>query len=449
MGNFSRDTYDYLKHYISVRLQQGVPLVDADWNEANDIRRFELQAFLKWYIGNGIPLGNDGFRIVPIFSLGNIGNINRQNLIEENIGLIRPYIENTEWNKFINILEAVDVSLPFIAPQRYSLRNNLSTWALSKNVIDNINIATPSFFIQKTINDFFIVGGDGSPSGAGRCLVEGWDVVIDNGLCYSEQLLYNNQELANRWNVEVLRDLSTPSERDRTDTVFLDIWEHEINSVEDSEIVNPALGIETCTRIKREWVVRVAQGYDIERFRNYESVLKDKLPLQYANHIFFPIAILERKKSVDVIDQDQIMDLRRKGLCLADFQDHDHSGNENGHKIESKGLANKAVTFEKLNFNIIASGTTGEIERPLENKPIEIVVKNVEDSIIRSRPIFPIAYLESTEGEMLMTKVEFWFKKKGIQNTSDICIFVSVKEENGSTEHYGRCIIRWYVYTFE
>ncbi|GFJ95215.1 hypothetical protein Prum_088570 [Phytohabitans rumicis] len=47
-----------------MRLQQGVPIVDADWNELDDVRKFELRAFLKWYVGDGIPAGNDGFRVV-------------------------------------------------------------------------------------------------------------------------------------------------------------------------------------------------------------------------------------------------------------------------------------------------------------------------------------------------------------------------------------------------
>ena len=64
MGNFSRNTFDRLKHYVGVRLQQGVPLIDADWNEQEDIRKFELQAFLKWFAGNGVPNDNDGFRIL-------------------------------------------------------------------------------------------------------------------------------------------------------------------------------------------------------------------------------------------------------------------------------------------------------------------------------------------------------------------------------------------------
>src|SRR5262245_50301665 len=66
MGNFSRDTFDRLKHYVGVRLQQGVPIVDADWNELEDIRKYELQDFLRWFIGSGVPEGNSGFHIEAV-----------------------------------------------------------------------------------------------------------------------------------------------------------------------------------------------------------------------------------------------------------------------------------------------------------------------------------------------------------------------------------------------
>jgi hypothetical protein len=66
MGNFSRDTFDPQKHYASVRLQQGVPLVDADWNEMEDIRRHELRDALRVIAGSGVVLGADGFRVSAI-----------------------------------------------------------------------------------------------------------------------------------------------------------------------------------------------------------------------------------------------------------------------------------------------------------------------------------------------------------------------------------------------
>jgi hypothetical protein len=63
MGVISTTTFDPLRKYVNVRLQQGVPLVDADWNELDDIRKFEVRAFLKWFVGDGIPGNSDSFLI--------------------------------------------------------------------------------------------------------------------------------------------------------------------------------------------------------------------------------------------------------------------------------------------------------------------------------------------------------------------------------------------------
>jgi hypothetical protein len=63
MAVFSPDTFDPLRRYISVRIGQGVPLVHADINELDDIRNFEVRAFLKWFVGDGVPEGSDAFRI--------------------------------------------------------------------------------------------------------------------------------------------------------------------------------------------------------------------------------------------------------------------------------------------------------------------------------------------------------------------------------------------------
>ncbi|MGW4229499.1 DUF6519 domain-containing protein [Streptomyces sp. NPDC004980] len=63
MAQISQDTFDPMRRFVRVRLQQGVPIVDADVNEREDIQKFELRAFLKWFVGDGVPEGNDGFRI--------------------------------------------------------------------------------------------------------------------------------------------------------------------------------------------------------------------------------------------------------------------------------------------------------------------------------------------------------------------------------------------------
>lgn len=61
MAVITPDSFNPLQRYVSVRLQQGVPLVDAEWNEQDDVRRFELRAYLKWFVGDGVPFGSDAF----------------------------------------------------------------------------------------------------------------------------------------------------------------------------------------------------------------------------------------------------------------------------------------------------------------------------------------------------------------------------------------------------
>lgn len=213
MGNFSRvDTFNRLKHYVGVRLQQGVPIVDADWNEMEDIRKYELQAFLKWFVGNGVPKGNNGFLIEAI--------ANRE-------------------------------------------------------------------------NDFTIQGhGHDTPSqGVGRCLVEGWDVLNEKGIPYTEQELYIKPALADKWGVDPLPPLTPPSPTGpatRTDQVYLDVWEREVNAEEDEELINPAIGQATCVRLKREWVVRVVED-------------KSSIPDATDGHAFYHLATLTRPAGQDAI----------------------------------------------------------------------------------------------------------------------------------------------------
>lgn len=106
MGDYSRDTfkqtntlYQFLtgeavadpRHYVGVRLQQGVPLIDADWNELEDIRNLELRAVLGMFIGNGVPTQSAGFGVSETapandFAIGP-GIALVQGLIVMNLGL--------------------------------------------------------------------------------------------------------------------------------------------------------------------------------------------------------------------------------------------------------------------------------------------------------------------------------------------------------------------------
>jgi hypothetical protein len=67
VGNYSngkKDTFNENNGYVGIRLQQGVPLLDRDWNEMEDIRRYHDMMLRKHYVGDGTP--DDGFKITEI-----------------------------------------------------------------------------------------------------------------------------------------------------------------------------------------------------------------------------------------------------------------------------------------------------------------------------------------------------------------------------------------------
>jgi hypothetical protein len=306
MGNFSRETFNALKHYVGVRLQQGVPIVDADWNELEDIRKYELEAFLKWFVGNGVPQGNDGFRI---------------DLTDDE-------------------------------------------------------------------DDFVIVGGDGTTDGAGRCLVEGWDALNESDMNYTDQPLYVDPTKAGPWGVPPLDPLGPPHQGDsRTDLVYLDVWERDVLSTDDFDkefppsMVNDDIGIETCFRRRREWVVRVAEVLPppdgISEQKNLLTFLKQPEGPFREGHVYYPLA---RLNWIWNPSQQQHVrnstDLRRTGLNLADLQAEiadargmkanlgnrlDESLTKGGqlrhNVVDSDQLVTDAVTADKIRFKVVKSGS--------------------------------------------------------------------------------------------
>jgi hypothetical protein len=203
MGNFSRNTYDPAKAYTAVRLQQGVPLVDADWNELQDVTRNELYDSLLTLAPNALQAS---------VVLSGIGN------------------------------------------------NDLQ---LSTGVV--------------------IVGGR--------------PVRIANSIRYTTQR-YANAATAAADGVSVAAPLTTPG-APRIDQVFLDIFEREVGRAEDANIVNPAIGIETSVRLRREVVLRVAEG--------------GAVPPPPPGHLILLIASLIRPAGQAAITSTMIDDIAPRG----------------------------------------------------------------------------------------------------------------------------------------
>jgi uncharacterized protein DUF6519/parallel beta helix pectate lyase-like protein len=64
-GDFSRNTFDPLKHFVGVRMQQGRVQVDADWNENLDILLHRIETETMDVIGLcGFPIHAAGFGVV-------------------------------------------------------------------------------------------------------------------------------------------------------------------------------------------------------------------------------------------------------------------------------------------------------------------------------------------------------------------------------------------------
>lgn len=346
MGNFSKDPQSKLqeslaRHYVGVRLQQGVPVLDADWNELEDLRRWELWSLLKWFIGDGVPENNSGFKIVPVAG-GGVGTI-----------ILTSKKAHADWSSVtINRMLSTAADALGFGPQNYAsgkiigsaparlTSDAAGTFPLNLAAGDKKLVIKTDDFVEEEIvfssgnalitdienvpvsevvaiinaqahdiaasagegKDYVITGGDGTSEGAGRCLVGGREALNEANLKYTSQVLYDNDALASKWGVAKIDPLKTPTVR-RTDTVYLDIWEREVSSDEDREhLVDPRIGIETAVRIKREWAVRTLEN-------------KMMLPAAPAGHVFFRLATIVRDSAA--ITSLNIRDGRRRTRMLS------------------------------------------------------------------------------------------------------------------------------------
>jgi len=235
MGVITGDTFNPIKAFCSVRLQQGVPLVDADMNELDDIRKFEVRAYLKWFVGDGVPDGSDGFRVDAIAAPG--------------------------------------VADDFI------IRAGVTTATSGETNLDTGLYNT------------------------GRCLVDGLDVIIVSDTNYKAQPLYSAPGSDGSPQVQPI-----PPNSNGTLLVYLDVWQRLVTVQEDPALVLPALGTESCVRLKRDWVVRTLMGD------------ASTLPPNGGGHSYYGLATITMNAGAAIV-QNSIKDLRRKGLTLTSIED--------------------------------------------------------------------------------------------------------------------------------
>lgn len=348
MGDFSRDPNTHAqeaiaKHYVGVRLQQGVPLLDTDWNELEDLRRYELASWFQRFFGDGVPADNDGFRIAALAG-GGVGTIVIEAVDAAPVTGVTTlevdFAQSTAASRlgFLPVMSVTErrgttpARLVGNAAEPFPLEDGL-TFAVQANgePAEVVTFAAADFadITQATAaevvavlnaglarataqvgdgNDFIIGGGDGTLAGAGRIAASGVEVVNEFDVPYSAQPLYEDTDLAALWGVDVLPVLTPPLGADRQDLVYLDVWDREVGASEDDGMVLPAVGIETAVRLRREWVVRVAEG----------TADLGAVP-QAPGHRYLVLAHLLRTDSDDAVAEGAVRDLRIRELNVARY----------------------------------------------------------------------------------------------------------------------------------
>jgi|GEM_PF-592406 len=113
-----------------------------------------------------------------------------------------------------------------------------------------------------------MVGRSGTPRGGEiKLLEEGGRLCLTGGAYYIDGLLIEN---------EALIELDWPGEPEDF-LYYIDAWAREVSAAEDSSLVDSAVGVETTTRLKTEWVVRRQQLTEEIR-RSLEEYKKGNWP---------------------------------------------------------------------------------------------------------------------------------------------------------------------------
>jgi sugar lactone lactonase YvrE len=112
-----------------------------------------------------------------------------------------------------------------------------------------------------------LVGRSGTPRGENREmkleLKDDGSLTLTKGVYYIDGLLIENESQQD--------NLPVPNEAEEY-LCYLDAWAREVNAVEDGELIDPAVGVETTTRLKTEWAVRYEKiNVDDELKKKYQA----------------------------------------------------------------------------------------------------------------------------------------------------------------------------------
>ena len=140
--------------------------------------------------------------------------------------------------------------------------------------------------------------------GAGRCLVDGLEVLLEQDVNFTKQPLHVSQPgsaaLAASLHVP---QVQMPTPAAGMVVAYLDVWEHAVVPNDDPDnMILPGLGIESCARIKREWVVRVRTGTSIPAPGNSDYLI---------GHSYYALATIVRRAGNGAVQAADVTDCDR------------------------------------------------------------------------------------------------------------------------------------------
>ena len=234
----SRVTFEPVKHYSSVRVQQGRVSVDADWNEQVDITEHRQQTEAADVIGRtGAPRDNAGFLLVPIPPTGPAQDIA--------IAPGRMYVDG--------ILCELESGL---AP---NVKLSGKSIQVGNTVVDG-NEFQAGQWVQVSATD----NTAPSPLQTQITAVAGQTLTVGNDLSgFVGKTGLRLQRIAT-YSTQPDYPLAPALPASNVALMYLDVWERTITALDDPELRDPALGpangADTTARTKTVWQVKYLQS---------------------------------------------------------------------------------------------------------------------------------------------------------------------------------------------
>lgn len=244
--NISRDSFNFGKWYTQVVLQQGVPIVDSDWNELGDLQLIEK-------ILRGAYLFGDMFLPADVDDLD--GATNPGYKVQQATSTTNNFKISGGWVLCKGLLVPTTAAEPPADHDYDDDTNRMGEGAIT-SVDGGLTRISDTEQNWQTFHDLVgcrIKMTSGVESGNSFTVVSRINAT-------TLQLSSVGSIAATDTYIIKPPALTTPSGSDRDDEVYLMVWIEDISEVEDSNLTHPGTGICSAHRKQVRWCVRVEEN---------------------------------------------------------------------------------------------------------------------------------------------------------------------------------------------